>query len=56
MSGGESWKSMPGQPRVCAGCGKRIVLKREALWFKTMEPKATWHFRCRQNQRDPVES
>ena len=46
MSGGESWRSMPGQPRVCAGCGQRVILKREPIWFDTFR-LMTWHMRCR---------
>ena len=45
------WSSMPGQPRHCEGCGKRVALTRERdqLWFHTGpgEP-TTWHHECRQ--------
>jgi hypothetical protein len=43
---GDGWKHMPGQPRVCAGCGERVKLKGEALWLDTFR-RLTWHFRCR---------
>ena len=41
------WKQMPGQPRVCAGCGERVVLGKGMIWFQTSEPKLTWHIGCR---------
>jgi hypothetical protein len=43
---GDGWNSMPGQPRVCAGCGQRVTLKAEAIWLDTFR-RLSWHFRCR---------
>jgi hypothetical protein len=43
------WKDMPAdQPRVCAICGKRIVLATvEALMFRTHPAPQSFHFRCK---------
>jgi hypothetical protein len=35
-----------GQPRVCAGCGERVTLNAEPLWFRRFPVPETWHFRC----------
>ena len=44
----QGWRGMPeGQPRVCASCGERVTLGHEPVWFKTSEPVASWHFRCK---------
>lgn len=43
---GDGWNSMPGQPRICAFCGERILISKQAIWFKTSEPKHTWHASC----------
>ena len=45
---GTTWNSMrPDQPRVCAGCGERIVLKYGPLMFITSDPPSSWHVACR---------
>jgi hypothetical protein len=48
LPAGDGWKAMgPEQPRTCSGCGERVTLKSEPLWFETHEPRETWHWRCR---------
>ena len=42
----DGWKHMPGQPRTCAICGKKIVLGRDTIWFDTLR-KLSWHEGCR---------
>jgi len=43
---GDGWNSMPGQPRSCAGCGKRVKLAE--AWLRTGPgPRETWHATCR---------
>ena len=47
----QGWNAMPGQPKVCAGCGERIYLsgpKAESHWFGTdaMNVSKSWHVRC----------
>jgi hypothetical protein len=42
--------------RTCAGCGKRIVLKDNSIWFERFPVVRTWHVRCRpsrSNQEGP---
>jgi hypothetical protein len=46
----DGWKHMPEQPRVCAGCGRRLRLRRDTLWLETMR-KLSWHFDCRRKAR-----
>jgi hypothetical protein len=43
---GDGWKQMPGQPRICAGCGKRLRLRADSLWLDTSR-RLSWHFYCR---------
>jgi len=44
---GDGWRHMPpDQPRICAGCGERVKLNSEAIWFAVSQRK-TWHWRCR---------
>ena len=52
---GEGWKYMPDQPRFCAVCNKRIILGRESVWFKTSEPKQSYHFSCRAKRTDDAD-
>lgn len=42
----DGWKNMPGQPKTCAVCGKAVRLGKDAIWFRTSEPKTTWHIGC----------
>jgi hypothetical protein len=48
---GDGWRSMPGQPRACSGCGERVKLTKEAISFKTSLPPQTWHCRCLNEQK-----
>jgi hypothetical protein len=32
--------------RNCAGCGERIILKAEPVWFERFPVVRTWHARC----------
>jgi hypothetical protein len=48
---GDGWKYMPGRPRTSAGCGERIKLNSEAIWFKTSAPKTTWHAACKRGAK-----
>lgn len=47
---GDGWNSMPGQPRICAGCGERILISKQAVWFKTSKPQTSWHSTCRKTK------
>jgi len=43
----DGWNSMLNQPRICEGCGERLIITgRDALWFSTFH-KTSWHFRCK---------
>jgi hypothetical protein len=33
--------------RTCAGCGERIVLKDNSIWFSRYSEIRTWHAPCR---------
>ena len=52
---GDGWKHMSDQPRFCAVCNKRIILGRESVWFKTSEPKQSYHFSCRPKRTDDAD-
>ena len=49
---GDDWKAMPGQPRTCTGCGERVTLNAEPVWFVRFPVPETWHFRCRPKARE----
>jgi hypothetical protein len=41
-----TWREMPGQPRLCAGCGKPIKLTGDqSIWFDTYR-RESWHWAC----------
>ena len=47
---GDGWKHMPNQPQFCSICNKRIILGRDSVWFKTSDPKASFHMKCRHDR------
>jgi hypothetical protein len=43
---GDGWNSMPEQPRVCAGCGRKLRMTKDVLWFDTLR-RESWHTNCK---------
>jgi hypothetical protein len=35
-----------GMPRVCAGCGGKLSMRRDTLWLDTYR-RESWHFACK---------
>lgn len=33
--------------RTCAGCGQRVTLNAQPVWFERFPVVRTWHARCR---------
>ena len=42
---GDSYKLMPGQPRVCHECGQPVRISSGEGYFSTLR-KLTWHTAC----------
>jgi hypothetical protein len=41
--------------RDCAGCGERVILKAEPVWFERYPVVRTWHARCHRFPKQSAE-